>query len=109
MRFEAVKVLWQRFCEKFRAKDKKAAKVCVVKAVEPQSKQEISPDRCEIEWQSTAEARLGKNQLEYWRWIKAYEYYDDINFSERYERQERIAQKIMNRHHIDRMLIHYNY
>jgi hypothetical protein len=109
VRFKAINALWQRFYKKWSKKAEKLEKACVIKPVEPRSVQEVGSDKWTIQWQSTAENRLNQEYVSYWQWIRVHEYYNDRNFNEHYERQERRAQKMMNRHHIDRMLIHYNY
>jgi hypothetical protein len=48
-------------------------------------------------------------QTQHWRWIRVYEYFKERNSNERYEFEEMMAQKLSKRHHIDRMLINYNY
>ena len=44
-----------------------------------------------------------------WKWIRAYEYYKEQHYEERYEKQLRIARGYINHHHMDRMLIKQKY
>ena len=107
-RFETVKVLWQRFYKRWSKKHGQAVRTCVVKAIEPRLVQEAGPDKWTIQWESTAQARADQEYVRYWQWIRVYEYYKDRFMDERYERQEIIAQKVMGRQRIDRMMITYN-
>jgi hypothetical protein len=98
-RYEAVKVLWNKFCKRWRPKAKVIEQSPVVKP------QWVVAKIFEYE---SSQYRASREE-EYWRWMRVNEHYRDNFKDEWYEYQEMMAQKLMKRHHIDRMLIHYNY
>ena len=70
--------------------------------------QKAGPDKWTIQWQSTAEARAKQGQVDkYWQWIRVYEHYRERFADDRYERQEQIALRIMERSRTDPKLIKY--
>jgi hypothetical protein len=101
VRFEAVKALWQRFCKKWSKPDKKTA-------TQPKATAKPVWAASEAFEYESCEYKASREEL-HWRWMRVYEFYKEKNAEQRYEYQEAMAQKFMNRHHIDRMLIHYNY
>ena len=48
-------------------------------------------------------------ETEHWRWIRVYENWKERFRDERIGNQERMAENYIQHHHIDRMLIRYNY
>ena len=99
-RFEAIKALWQRICKRWAKKAEKSSKKLVIKQTEGQ----FCLDGDLFEYQSYWEAR----ETRYWQWMRVHEYFRSFT-DDWYEHQVKMASKLMNRHHIDRMLIHYNY
>ena len=69
--------------------------------------QEVGSDKWTIQWQSTAENRLGQEYVSYWQWIRVQEYYKERFWDERYEHQERVALRIMEKSRINPKLIKY--
>jgi hypothetical protein len=97
-RFEAIKALWQKICIRWPKKVEKPFKKIVIKPSEPHL------DRDLFEYKSYWEAR----ETRYWQWMRVHEYFRGFT-DDWYEHQITMAGKLMNRHHIDRMLISYNY
>ena len=104
-RFEVITALWQRFCKRLSAKDKKAAKVCAIKPVDQRSTGEGCIDRETFEYE--ASAFKPSRESEHWRWIRVYEYYKERYAEQRYEMQQRAALRIMERSRINPKLIKY--
>jgi hypothetical protein len=103
-RFEAVIILWQKLCKRLSGQYRSVQKPLA----EPQpivKSEWVVPETFEYESCNYAPS----HQTERWRWIRVYEYFKEKNSNERYEFEEMMAQKLSKRHHIDRMLIHYNY
>ena len=95
-----IKDLWQEFCKRWNPKSKETAKLVVIK-----KGLELESEAFEYESKEYG----NRWETEYWQWIRVYEYYKDRNADRDYEYQQVMAEKLMKRHHIDRMLIHYNY
>jgi len=97
-RFEAIKALWQKICKRWPKPEKPVERRL------KKTNTQVYFDKELFEYESYWEAR----ETRYWQWMRVHEYFRSFT-DEWYQYQAMMAQKLIKRHHIDRMLIHYNY
>ena len=104
-KFEAVKVIWQKFYKRWNKNEKEDEKNRSRQSVERRSTDERSYGSDNFKYESSECYKI--REAEYFKWIRVYGYDKEINEAQRREWQERIAGRIIKGHFIDRMLINY--